>query len=192
MIPQRSALISAGNILRGVGWKFQAAKHSSWERRSSRRVGKQDRGGACSSQASLLHSSCPLFGGISSHRLVFFDSVFCCHGGRREPRMGEPSAWRKSSCWRRKGANWLLPVTEHHSPGSYPWLVFKSSTPSRRKMSKSDVEAGLKSAQMTLWDQTMTISFTYQQYRKEFFNVSRHVWVDSLSEVSRDVLNTPT
>lgn len=63
VLPQRPALISAGNILHGVGWKFQAAKHSSWEQRLSRRVGKQDRGGACSSQASLLHSSCPLHGG---------------------------------------------------------------------------------------------------------------------------------
>lgn len=59
-------------------------------------------------------------------------------------------------------------------------------------MSKSDVDAGLKSAHMTLWDQTMTISFAYKLYRKEFSIASRHVWVDSLSEVSHDVLNTPT
>lgn len=54
--PRGPALISAGNILHGVGWEFQAAKHSAWGERLSWRVGKQCRG-ACSSQASWLHSS---------------------------------------------------------------------------------------------------------------------------------------
>lgn len=70
----------------GLAGKFQAAKHNSWGQRLSWRVGKQDRGGAC-----CIHPVLCMVG-IISHRLVFLDSVFHCHGGRREPRMGEPLA----------------------------------------------------------------------------------------------------
>lgn len=92
MLPQRPALISAGNILHGVGWKFQAAKYSSWGQRLSQRVGKQEgEEPALHRLACCIHPVLCMVG-ISSHSLysLTLSSVATVGGGSPEWTSPQP------------------------------------------------------------------------------------------------------
>lgn len=167
------ALINAGNILHRVGCKFRAAKHSAWGQRLSWREGKQDRG-VCSSQNSLMHSSCSLHGGDQFPQA--HTPPLCLplpQWWEEEAQGGHALSMRTSrlsSCQRRKRANQPLPATQYHSPGVYPWFFF-SSIPSQRKMSKSDADAGLKSEHLPYGIRISPPPSHTNQYCKAFSSV---------------------
>lgn len=97
MLPQRPALISAGNILHGVGWKFQAAKHSSWGQRLSQRVGKQEGEEPAPHRLACCIHPVLCMVGISSHSLhsLSLSSIATVGGG--SPGWASPQSEEKAA-----------------------------------------------------------------------------------------------